>query len=362
MELFQGYALNAPFQNSNAGFSRWTTGRKGGKDYFLKELINPVYPTDYSLAEDLRRDGIQICNAFVKRRIELLRRVNDASDGSIIRVNELFRHEAHFYEVSEYVRDQITYDELQRETSSAKLTVCALLMHSLARLHKAGVIHADIKETNVLLHRTKSGTVVPKLIDYGSSFLSDENPEARDDLGGDQLYLSPEAFLFIMGDGPHPGTGTDLFAAGLLLHQYLTGNLPVYDTQKYLYPYEVVLDSGELLADPAVSGEIRQLIEGLLLKEPGSRPSAARAEEIFRAELLRTGVFAEQDTEKTVYGPAEPDTIAVDQKDRIETEKRESKVSRESKKSRPEKDPLAKMGAYFHTSGDLEPIDEKTWE
>ena len=45
-DVMNEYELLAPFQNKNAGFSRWTYAVKDKKAYFLKEFLNPVYPME----------------------------------------------------------------------------------------------------------------------------------------------------------------------------------------------------------------------------------------------------------------------------------------------------------------------------
>ena len=35
-DVINGYALEAPFQNKNAGFSRWTFAKKGDERFFIK--------------------------------------------------------------------------------------------------------------------------------------------------------------------------------------------------------------------------------------------------------------------------------------------------------------------------------------
>lgn len=298
MEEFRQYTLNEPFQNKNAGFSRWTTGKRGGREYFLKEFLNPVFPTDFTLAADLRTAKVKICQEYEDYTKELLARVNAASDGNIVRVLEFFREGAHYYEVSERVTNLISLSGLAEGPMQDRLMVCYLLAHSIARLHEEGVVHADVKETNVLLHRTPAGKIVPKLIDFGSSYLESRPVSESDDLGGDQLYLAPEAFLFILGEEKQPGKEIDDFALGLLMHQYLTGKLPDYDTKEYLYPYESVLDDHPLGISDKLTGEIRQMVNGLLEGEPAQRLSAKEAEKILHAALFPGMAFRTESAQK----------------------------------------------------------------
>jgi Cys-tRNA(Pro)/Cys-tRNA(Cys) deacylase len=59
--------------------------------------------------------------------------------------------------------------------------------------------------------------------------------ESRDDfeLGGDLTYLAPETFLGIAGEDVYVDEKTDIFALGLVFHQFYTGSLPVFDTSEY---------------------------------------------------------------------------------------------------------------------------------
>lgn len=299
MGEFRGYSLTEAFHNKNAGFSRWTTGSKNGRMYFLKEFINPVYPTDYTLAADIRKAGMKICSEYEERTKQVLERVNLASDGNIIRILEFFREGAHYYQISEQVTDLLPTPQLVNYPMQERLMACYLLAHSIARLHEEGVVHADIKESNVLLHKTAAGRIVPKLIDFGSSYLESQPVTDSEDLGGDQLYLSPEAFLFILGEGKQPGKTIDNFALGLLMHQYLTGELPGYDTKEYLYPYESVLDEKPLAISDKLTGEVRQMVTGLLVGEPEQRLSAEGAEKVLHTILFpgipfRTEAVAEE--------------------------------------------------------------------
>ena len=67
-EIMNGYELMAPFSNKNAGFSRWTLANKDNREYFLKEFINPVYPSDMFLSEQIKQQRIEECKEFEKRQ------------------------------------------------------------------------------------------------------------------------------------------------------------------------------------------------------------------------------------------------------------------------------------------------------
>ena len=68
-----------------------------------------------------------------------------------------------------------------------------------------------------------------KLIDFDDSYLAGQ-PPSPDTVVGDTLYGAPEWLSYIQGEGRADGTrlttAVDMFALGLMLHEYLTGERP----------------------------------------------------------------------------------------------------------------------------------------
>ncbi len=103
---------------------------------------------------------------------------------------------------------------------------------ALAAAHRSGVIHRDLKPTNVFLHKDRDGRVVPKLLDFGvSKILEEENNTSLTVVGtvlGSPLYMSPEQAMGAAGiDGR-----TDVFAFGGILFEALTGQR-AYDAPNF---------------------------------------------------------------------------------------------------------------------------------
>jgi serine/threonine-protein kinase len=102
------------------------------------------------------------------------------------------------------------------------LVVMKDVAEALVAAHRSGVIHRDLKPTNIFLHKDRDGRVVPKILDFGvSKILEEENNTALTVIGtvlGSPLYMSPEQAMGAAGiDGR-----TDVFAFGSILFEALT--------------------------------------------------------------------------------------------------------------------------------------------
>ncbi len=103
---------------------------------------------------------------------------------------------------------------------------------ALAAAHRSGVIHRDLKPTNIFLHEDRDGRVVPKILDFGvSKILEEENNTSLTVVGtilGSPLYMSPEQAMGAAGiDGR-----TDVWAFGSILYEALSGKR-AYDAPNF---------------------------------------------------------------------------------------------------------------------------------
>ena len=297
-EIIHGYELLQPLQNQDAGFSRWAFAKRDGKDYFIKEFMDPIYPTDPKLSDALRKGRLQECSEFERKRTRLYSAVDNASDGNAVRIVDFFRHGPRYYIVMpRIVKAQISFDRIVKLPLYQRALLCRSMAHTVMRLHSYHFVHSDIKETNIILCPASNGNLTTKLIDFDASFFEDDPPVCEDELGGDQVYLSPEACRFLCGEEVQLTCALDVFSLGLLFHQYLTGKLPDFDTKEYFYAHEAVLDDQVLGVAPYLDKTLRDMLQKMLACDPAER---CTMEDVYKT----LGMFVDLDPCKTGTVPA----------------------------------------------------------
>jgi CheY-like chemotaxis protein/tRNA A-37 threonylcarbamoyl transferase component Bud32 len=157
--------------------------------------------------------------ARFKDEIRLARRLSDAS---IVRTHDFGEWSGVCFLTMECVQG-ITIRELidtrGRLGVSATLAIATQLAHSLAVAHAHGVIHRDIKPQNLLVDEAG----VLKVMDFGVARLA-ERSTANTEAGlviGTPAYMPPEQLM-----GEPVDARSDLYAAGVVLYECLTGQLP----------------------------------------------------------------------------------------------------------------------------------------
>ncbi len=149
-------------------------------------------------------------------------------------------------------------------------TVIALF-ETLAAVHSAGIVHRDLKPGNVLVDRNGR----PTLVDFGVSWRAGFAPAHTMDgqIIGTPTYLSPEQ---IRSDSIGPAT--DLYAAGLMIYEALTGQLPhaAADSMASLFYQRLHAPPRPLLElAPQTPPPVARVIDQLLAVDPMERPRSS---------------------------------------------------------------------------------------
>ena len=278
--IINDYELTSELTNANSGFSKGGFAVKNGREYFIKELISPVYPIDEGvLSEKLieRRRGF--CLDFEERSKRLYQKINSASRGNLVRIEEFFRCDSRYYLVTEKISNAKSFMSVCSMPEKQKHLVLKSMAFAFYCLHKSGVVHCDVKPSNILVNSIDGINYTAKLIDFDAAGI--ENEMQKDiEPGGDLTYLSPETFLQMIGEGDGITAKSDIFSLGLVYYQFFAGELPPFNKNKYDYPYEAVLDGCRLPPSPKIPVPLRKIILRMIDVNPMRRPTAF---ELYRA-------------------------------------------------------------------------------
>ncbi len=192
---------------------------------------------------------------------------------NVVRTHDFGEWGKVYFLTMEYV-EGITVRELidQRGhlSPSATLAIARQLVDSLAVAHEVGVIHRDIKPQNLLLDEDG----VLKVMDFGVARLAERTSDLTEAglILGTPSYMPPEQLL-----GDEVDSRCDLYAAGVVLYECMTGRLP-FEAQSAVSLIAKVLNE-----EPSPPGDIQDdippafsaLIMKLLSKSADQRVQTA---------------------------------------------------------------------------------------
>ncbi|TQJ89437.1 serine/threonine-protein kinase [Streptomyces sp. SLBN-31] len=175
------------------------------------------------------------------------------------------------------------------------------ILDVLRSAHREGILHRDVKPSNVLLE-TDTDRVV--LTDFGIAQVEgDPSITSTGMLVGAPSYISPER-----ARGHKPGPAADLWSLGGLLYAAVEG-VPPYDKGSAIATLTAVMT--EPLEEPKNAGPLKDVIYGLLNKDPAKRLDDAGARAMLNAVIHAPEPKAAEpeplDATKVVPIPAQPD-------------------------------------------------------
>jgi serine/threonine protein kinase len=119
----------------------------------------------------------------------------------------------------------VTLQELiaaERRIEPARaVAIATQVCEALGEAHRRGVVHRDLKPTNIMLVRRGSGPDFVKVLDFGIAKLDGNEVTATGALVGTPRYMAPEQLQGQQLDGR-----ADIYALGLMLYEMLTGRPP----------------------------------------------------------------------------------------------------------------------------------------
>src|SRR5262252_8511628 len=128
------------------------------------------------------------------------------------------------YLVMELLEGEDLGQRLLRQGGLPRDEAVAYLWHvalALDRTHQAGIVHRDLKASNLFLTRREDGTPLVKVLDFGVAkvLTMERSGEHRTQTVGTPIYMAPEQFRAEGRISP----ATDIYALGMLAYTLLVG-------------------------------------------------------------------------------------------------------------------------------------------
>ena len=188
-DVINGYRILEDFRVVGAGPSKWTFAAKDGREYH-QGVPQPTFPDEHALGSaqtKTRASAVRPSSATTDSINEALAEISGVG-GNLIVTLAFFRWGAKYYKVTEKVEVAgLSPADAAALPFQDQLVLPKTVAHSLRILHDRGIVHGDLKPSNVLIKRTElAGTT--KLIDFDSAYLTGEPPLPGEIVGTMNYY------------------------------------------------------------------------------------------------------------------------------------------------------------------------------
>jgi len=234
---------------------------------------------------------------FEERVLREARAAGRLNDPGVVTVYDVVREQGTTYIVMELIEATTLTDLVRDRGPLPQHTVARLaeqLLSALRAAHAAGVVHRDVKPSNIMV--LANGRV--KLTDFGIAQSTDDPRLTTSGiLVGSPVYMAPERLR-----GQDADAGSDLWALGAVLFFAVEG-YAAFERASTAATMHAILNEVPFLT--RCRGPLASVIMGLLNAHPAARPSADQvAGLITQVTMTPAGGFAAQNT------PAAPQATA----------------------------------------------------
>lgn len=241
---------------------------------------------------------------------EEARAVNRIKHPHIVEVLDFVEEQGQAYYVMELLEGQTLAKALRIEgvlTHRRALHICHQVADALEAAHRMGIVHGDIKPSNIFLTEREGQHDFVKLLDFGIAQFMGKLPEdgsisASGGPGvGTPAYVSPE-----QARGRAVDYATDIYSLGVVLYELLAGRPPftAENPTEYYYKHMSVkpVALSQLKGVPQrISMAASRTTMRCLEKHPGARyESAAELRDELRRTARTTGIILRLGSSPTV--------------------------------------------------------------
>ncbi|WP_243713363.1 serine/threonine-protein kinase [Actinomadura sp. 6K520] len=247
-----------------------------GRDVAVKEVILP-----HGLTDEER-------TVHHKRTFREARTAARLGHPGVVTVYDVVEEDGRPWIIMELIKarslDQVIKQDGPLETRRAA-EIGRQMLAALHAAHDAGVLHRDVKPSNVLITGTGRMGERAVLTDFGIATASGDATLTQTGLVmGSPAYIAPER-----ARGRTAGPASDLWSLGVTLYAMLHGKSPFERSEPMAALIAVISDEPD---PPEKGGRLIPVIEGLLRKNPAERMDAIEAgallDDIVRQESVDT--------------------------------------------------------------------------
>ena len=197
------------------------------------------------------------------------------SHQNIIKVYEILSTTQKIIFVEEYISggdlfDLIkNYNEQQRLPEDLSRTYFQQIISALEYCHNKNIIHRDLKPENILIDNK---TNLIKISDFGLSIILKEKEEKLYDFCGTTNYVAPEIIKEVSGIftmGGYNGQPVDIWSAGVILYNMVSGENPFYNKDKTIRINNIL--NGKVEYPNYFSQGLIDLLKNIFVIQPSMR-------------------------------------------------------------------------------------------
>ncbi|MBS1143482.1 MAG: serine/threonine protein kinase [Proteobacteria bacterium] len=193
------------------------------------------------------------------------RTVSKMRHPSIVPIFEAGEQDGDLYLVFEYVPGKSLGEFLRQSGALPPVKAISILrpiLDAIAYAHSQGIIHRDLKPSNIMLDDNGR----PRVMDFGIAARVDASNDPADRITGTPAYMAPEYIL-----RREISARSDIFAAGLILFEMLTGQRAVVADSVGEIMKRLAREDIKLPQDVAIDEPLSAIVHKALARDPGLR-------------------------------------------------------------------------------------------